>query len=92
MRSAMGSACKAHKHRELVPIEVHHILPMAHGGKNAPDNRIALCANAHGSVHYYLDLILKEGPNLAWTAKRKFGRKVRAIAEEGYRRINDNSA
>jgi hypothetical protein len=37
-------------------VNVHHILPKSKGGKNTPDNYMALCYNCHRLLHYTKDL------------------------------------
>jgi hypothetical protein len=52
----IGRVCLAHPvHSEVVPIEQHHIRPIARGGTGT--RTIQLCANAHGLVHDLLDEI-----------------------------------
>lgn len=34
--------------------QVHHIVPLSHGGGNSPDNLIALCGACHVGFHPYL--------------------------------------
>jgi hypothetical protein len=80
-------ACAVHRHREWVPIEVHHCWPLGHGEPDIPANRVPLCSNAHGAVHSYLDRLLKADPKPPWAFRRTFGRKVRALAELGLDRI-----
>lgn len=80
----MGTGCQAHRHRELVPLEVHHIWPRGEGGPDQAWNRITLCDNAHGSVHSLLDLMLKHNGAVAWTVRRQYGRKIRELAAKGY--------
>lgn len=77
----MGTDCWAHRHRELVPLEDHHIWPLGEGGPNTKANRIMVCSNAHSSVH---DLLakLKKGP-VAWPIRRQYGVRVRALALAG---------
>jgi hypothetical protein len=87
-RRAMGSNCWAHKHRELVPIEVHHVWPLGAGGPNVRENKVSVCSNAHSSCH---DLLLKmlnaHTTALPWLVRRRYGRKVRRLAEAGYQAI-----
>lgn len=87
--TAMGQTCQAHKHHSMVPIEIHHIWPLGDGGPNIAANRVPLCANAHGSVHYLIDLCRKHGSYTAvpWTLRRQFGFTVRQLALLGWDRI-----
>lgn len=51
-----GRVCLAHpSHPCQVPIEVHHVRPVARGGMGTAT--VQLCANAHGTVHHLLDAI-----------------------------------
>ena len=79
---AMGTDCAAHRHRELVPLEVHHIWPTGYGGPDTNANRVKLCSNAHSSVHDLLGKMLK-GP-VPWTVRRRYGWRVRRLAQRGY--------
>ena len=83
--TAMGTSCWAHHHRELVPIEVHHVWPVGDGGPNVAFNKIPLCSNAHSAAHDLLDKLRKG--NVPWTVRRRYGRKVRRVAEAGYTAI-----
>jgi len=52
----LGRVCLAHAdHDDAVPIEYHHVRPVARGGRGWPT--VQLCANAHGQVHALLDEI-----------------------------------
>ena len=85
----MGRTCAAHRHREDVPIESHHIHPLGDGGPDTKLNRIGLCANAHGAVHFLLDRARKAGGygNVPWSYRRRFGPAVRQLAERGWAAI-----
>lgn len=78
---AMGRDCWAHRHQEDVPLEDHHIWPLGEGGPDKKANRIRVCSNAHSATH---DLLakLKKGP-VAWTIRRRYGVRVRALAIAG---------
>lgn len=83
----MGQTCAVHKHRELVPLETHHIWPLGIGGPDAEWNKIVVCENGHGSIHSYLDMLIKRGwsgLSIDWSVRRRYGRKVRALAQKGY--------
>lgn len=75
-----GTNCAAHHHRSLVPIEVHHVWPTSYGGPNRGSNRVALCANAHGDVHYLLQHLLAQHD----VNQAEYGPVVRALARRGY--------
>lgn len=50
----LGRVCLAHPdHHPAVPIEQHHVRPVARGGVGSAT--VQLCANAHGLVHALLD-------------------------------------
>lgn len=83
----MGTGCAVHRHREQVPLQVHHIHPLGRGGADVPDNRVTLCANAHGSVHALLDDLLRTGGLTPWSRRVRFGRGVRRYAAEGFARV-----
>jgi hypothetical protein len=88
---AMGTNCWAHRHRELVPIEIHHVWPLGDGGPNASGNKVALCANAHSSTH---DLLAKmkhsRTVHLPEPVQRMYGVKVRRLARAGFNAIATN--
>lgn len=79
--------CTVHKHREGVPIEVHHVWPKGMGGPNVPGNRVPLCSNGHGQVHEYLAVLVKGEGKAPWLVKLKYGYKVRRVAALGYDRF-----
>ena len=79
--------CSVHRHREGVPIEVHHVWPKGLGGPNVAANRVPLCANGHGEVHEYLALLVKGEGAVPWRTKLKYGYKVRRVAKLGYDRL-----
>jgi hypothetical protein len=83
----MGQTCWAHRHRELVPVEVHHVWPLGAHGPNVAANKVTLCANAHSSVHDLLLKMLKTGGQVPWATRRLYGRKVRRVAAAGYTAI-----
>jgi hypothetical protein len=86
---AMGRTCAVHNHREDVPLERHHVWPLGHLGPDVPANIVTLCANAHGSVHSLLDQARKVGgvDKVPWLVRRRYGRRVRRVAEAGYQAI-----
>jgi hypothetical protein len=87
-RQAMGTNCWAHKHTELVPLEVHHVWPLGEGGPNIAANKVSICSNAHSSAHDLLAKMLKAADGLVpWPVRRRYGLRVRRIAEAGYRAI-----
>jgi 5-methylcytosine-specific restriction endonuclease McrA len=84
---AMGRDCFAHRHREDVPLEVHHIWPTGNGGPNIKPNRVSLCANAHSATHDLLTRTLRAGRPLPWSVRRRYGRKIRRLAAAGFTAI-----
>lgn len=83
-RGGMGVICACHHHRELVPLEVHHVWPRGMGGPDIPANKVTICSNAHGSIHDYLSRLVKGNGKVPWQIARHYGRKVRAYALRGY--------
>lgn len=83
----MLNFCMVHKHRDYVPLDRHHILPKSEGGATVPGNLIWLCVNGHREVHEYLRLLHLYVGSVPWLKRRKYGKKVRNVAEEGYKRI-----
>lgn len=83
----MGETCAVHRHRELVPLHRHHVLPQEFDGPDSSDNMITVCANGHYSIHAMLDLLKKNDGVVPWIVRRRYGRKVRQFAERGYREI-----
>ena len=80
-------ACQVHKHRDEVPLDSHHVWPKAYGGPTTPDNLIWVCPNGHRDIHAYMRLLIKNNGKVAWLQRRKFGKKVRDYAEQGYEAI-----
>lgn len=87
--SALGRTCAAHAHRELVPMEDHHVWPRGEGGPDVPANIVRLCSNGHGQVHWLLSLLIKHNGDLPWSTRRQYGVKVRQLAALGWRRIQE---
>ena len=85
---AMGTDCYAHHHRELVPLEVHHVWPLGERGPNVAANKVSICSNAHSSAHDLLAKMLKAPDGLVpWPVRRRYGARVRRIAQAGYEAI-----
>lgn len=85
---AMGRNCWAHRHREDVPLEVHHVWPLGNGGPNVKPNKVTICSNAHSAGHDLLDKMLKAGTaDLPWKVRRRYGYRVRRIAAAGFKAI-----
>lgn len=88
-RAMGGDQCVAHLHRERVPMERHHVWPLGRGGPDTAANMVWLCANGHGSVHYLLDAELRRGEPLPWPERRRYGLRVRRVAEAGVLAVNE---
>lgn len=84
MTTPMSQDCAVHRHRELVPINAHHIWPMGMGGPDVPSNRVNVCANGHYAIHEYMRRLINTGGQIPWSEGRRFGRKVRALAVRGW--------
>lgn len=84
-----GNHCKVHGYHWPEPLRTvrHHILPEAEGGKATVDNLQDTCDTGHYNIHYLLEL-LEEGKPIVHLGTRK----ERAIAEEGWRRIQAKRA
>lgn len=81
----MGRDCWAHRHRDDVPLELHHVWPKGVGGPDAKANRVLICSNAHSSTHDLLAKMVKARTvDLPWLVRRRYGRKVRRLAVAGY--------
>ena len=83
----MGTGCAVHRHRQLVPLQVHHVHPTGMGGADVAANRVTLCANGHYAVHALLDLLLKGDGRVPWRVRRQYGHRVRNYAAAGYRAV-----
>jgi hypothetical protein len=80
----MGQECACHSHREMVPIERHHVWPLGMGGPDIDGNKITVCANAHYSIHAFLDLLVKTAGHVDAETTKRFSPKVRRYARSGY--------
>jgi hypothetical protein len=78
-----GHNCQAHHHRELVPIEVHHVWPLGYHGPDIASNKVPICCNAHSDTHYLLEDMLRGHPY----DLREYGPAVRALARKGYDQV-----
>jgi len=83
-RMPMGVTCHAHRHDSWVPIERHHVWPLGLGGPDVESNKVSVCANAHYSIHEYLDRLIKTGGHVPWDEGCHFGPKIRALATSGW--------
>lgn len=81
------SGCIVHKHRDTVPLDVHHVFPRGAGGPDIASNRIVVCPNGHRRIHDYIRLLLKHQGQVPWPITRLFGPKVRHYARAGYDQI-----
>lgn len=88
--TAMGTTCAAHRHREMVPMERHHVWPKGDGGPDVPSNIAVVCSNAHSGCHHLLSLMLRaydRDTTVPWTVRRRYGKGVRRLAEQGFAAI-----
>lgn len=76
------------------PLELnrHHILPLAAGGGDEPENVVWICPSAHTNVHEILREIVRRRGDLTWRAaldhwKQPVSHYAYALAHEGYRRL-----
>jgi len=58
--------------------DTHHIIPLAHGGPDVPDNEVVICPNGHRNIHEALRAMLAGKP------VPKVTRKERRLAQRGY--------
>jgi hypothetical protein len=84
---AMGRDCWCHRHRDDVPLEVHHVWPLGNGGPDIKANRVSVCSNAHSATHDLLSRMVKSGGRVPWTVRIRYGRRVRQLAATGYAAI-----
>ena len=85
---AMGRDCWAHRHRDDVPLEDHHVWPLGHGGPDIRPNKVRVCSNAHSATHDLLAKMLKSPTGrVPWRARLRYGHKVRRLATTGYAAI-----
>jgi 5-methylcytosine-specific restriction endonuclease McrA len=85
----MGRDCWAHRHRDDVPLEDHHVWPIGQGGPNVRTNKVRICSNAHSSTHDLLSkMMAAHTAAVPWKLRRRYGRKVRRLAEAGYKAIH----
>lgn len=86
--TAMGRTCWAHRHRDDVPLEVHHVWPLGNGGPNIAANKVTICSNAHSAAHDLLAKMLKaDTPRIPWKVRIRYGYRVRRIATAGFTAI-----
>lgn len=86
-----GKRCIAHRHEYVTSEEHHHLQPQSRGGLTRADNMVWLCSNAHGDVHYFLDLIEKcRNPGLIpGSIAKHFGPAIRQTAIRGWLKYAD---
>jgi hypothetical protein len=77
-----------HTHDYPTAHENHHLQPLSRGGWNDPSNMIWLCANGHGDVHFFLDLIEKcKGPErVPFRLAKHYSPAIRRTAAAGWSR------
>lgn len=82
--------CFAHKHRDEVPLDLHHVWPLGEGGPDVKSNLVRLCPNAHRQVHSYIRLLKKHNGKAPWLKRKFYGRWVRYVGQAGYDAITIN--
>lgn len=82
----MGTTCAVHVHTSWVPIERHHIMPLAMGGPDKPANLVSVCCNGHYAIHEFMRQLILTGGQVPWEVARHFGPKVRYYAIVGWER------
>ena len=60
-----GYRCSIPTCRAIIPLNMHHIVPISDGGGNTSDNLIVLCANCHGLYH---NGVIQKDSMLVWKA------------------------
>jgi HNH endonuclease len=81
---AMGRLCAVHRHRDDVPLEVHHVIPLGYGGKDVPANRVSLCSNGHSAVHDYEIQLRRHVGVVPWRKRVRYGPRVRGLGRTAY--------
>lgn len=89
------SIALGHRPRSLVN-HIHHIRPKEYGGINRAENTVVLCPNHHYNTHEYLDALLAwdthhAGQPFPAGIRRAYSKAERAIAEEGFKRIKEDT-
>lgn len=83
---------KCHWHKRHSPLdyvtERHHVKPQSAGGPSTPSNLTDLCADSHNGVHALLTKYVRKGGRPTWLVRIRYGKAVRDLADEGYRRIS----
>lgn len=67
-------------------LNVHHILPQAHGGPTVKENLITVCPNTHNNTHELLDYMLRHNGAMPDNGKG-FNRLAKELAKRGYEAI-----
>lgn len=78
--------CVTHHNPKIAAVDVHHILPIEHGGTTTIENVIAVCPNTHRNVHLYLAHLIETGGRPHPREKAAIPPYARNLATEGYRR------
>lgn len=94
MTHDQGQRCACVAEHRPAPLELHrhHILPLAAGGADEPDNVVWLCPSGHVSTHELLRIIVARNGRLTWTEatgmyEQTVSRYAFALAHEGWRRM-----
>lgn len=76
--------CAVHKHRFVVPLDEHHVWPLAYDGPDTRGNILVVCPNGHRRIHDYIRLMLRYNGKVPWLKRKFFGHKVRLFGTAGY--------
>jgi hypothetical protein len=89
-----GRTCRCvSEHRpKVMELQIHHVLPLSHGGAKVPSNEIWLCPTTHANVHEVLRLIERHEGAPPAELLRPYPRYARELAWEGWRRMQGKAA
>lgn len=65
-------------------LHVHHIVPLAWGGPDHPDNEVALCPTQHYNVHRLLRLYVKYDGRPPSDLTRRYSAYAKAMASRAW--------
>ena len=56
------NVCQVHVDHRPIPLllEIHHILPLAMGGKDERDNKVTVCPTGHYNIHRLMHELLDD--------------------------------
>jgi hypothetical protein len=75
--------CQVHCDHRPIPLllEVHHILPLAMGGKNEPANKVTVCPTGHYNIHRLMHELLDNSSARLHGAIKEKRLAIRGMAE-----------